>query len=104
MLIDVGGKYMDLDNDRQFLDVIRLKISHQFAEEIGKRIEACSDKLLDTEIELDLEAATSAELREALKRIENLAWEAKHKAVKNECPKEIVSLFREIEDYAGQYN
>lgn len=104
MLIDVGGKYMDLDDDRQFLDVIRLKISHQFAEEIGQRIELCNEKLLDTELELDIEAATSAELREALKKIENMAWHAKHKAHDLGATKEIISLFREIEDIAGQYN
>lgn len=104
MLIDVGGKYMDLDDDRQFLDVIRLKISHQFAEEIGKRIEACSDKLLDTEIELDIEAATSVELREALKHIEEMAWSAKQKAFNSDCTKDIIEALREIEDYAGQYN
>lgn len=104
MLVDVGGKYMDLDDDRQFLDVIRLKISHQFAEEIGQRIEACSDKLLDTELELDLEAATSAELREALKHIEEMAWRSKQKAIQSGFPDKLIELFRDIEDYAGQYN
>lgn len=104
MLVDIGGKYMDLDTDTQYLNVIRDRISHQFAEIIEQKMCIYADKLLDTEIELDLEAATSAELREALKRIENLAWEAKHKAVKENCSKNIVSLFREIEDDAGQYN
>lgn len=104
MLIDVGGKYMDLDDNRQFLDVIQMKISYQFAEEIGKRIESCCDKLMDTELELDLEAATSAELREALKHIEMMAWREKQKAIAAGVPDKIIELFREIEDYAGQYN
>lgn len=104
MLIDVGGKYMDLDDDRQFLDVIRLKISHQFADEIAQRIESCCDKLLDTEIELDLEAATSAELREALSHIEEMAWRSKQKAIASGFPDKLIELFRDIEDYAGQYN
>lgn len=38
MLIDVGGKYMDLDDDRQYIDVICMKISRQFADEIAQRI------------------------------------------------------------------
>lgn len=104
MLVDIGGKYLDIDTDTQILNVIRDRISHQFAEIVEQKMCMYADKLLDTEIELDLEAATSAELREALKRIENLAWEAKHKAVKENCSENIVSLFREIEDDAGQYN
>lgn len=58
----------------------------------------------DLELELDIEAATSYELREALKQIENMAWNAKHKAHDAGANKEVVCLFREIEDIAGQYN
>lgn len=104
MLIDVGGKYMDLDDDRQYIDVICMKISRQFADEIAQRIGFCNSQLEDLEEELDLEAATSYELREALRRIENIAWHAKHKAHDAGATKEIISLFRVIEETAGQYN
>ncbi len=104
MIVDIGGKYMDLDTDTQYLNVIRDRISHQFAEIIEQKMCIYADKLLDTEIELDLEAATSAELREAMKHIEEMTWSAKHKALQSGFPDGIIELFREIEDYAGQYN
>lgn len=104
MLVDIGGKYMDLDADIQYLYVIRDRISHQFAEIIEQKMCIYADKLQDTELELDLEAATSAELREALKHIEEMAWSAKHKALQSGFPDGIIELFWEIEDYAGQYN
>lgn len=104
MIVDIGGKYMDLDTDTQYLNVIRDRISHQFAEIIEQKMCSYADKLLDTEIELDLEAATSAELREALKHIEVMAWREKQKAIAAGVPDKIIELLREIEDYAGQYN
>lgn len=104
MLVDIGGKYLDIDTDTQILNVIRDRISHQFAEIVEQKMCMYADKLLDTEIELDLEAATSEELREALKRIENMAWSAKHKALQSGFPDGIIKLFWEIEDEAGKYN
>lgn len=104
MIVDIGGKYMDLDTDTQYLNVIRDRISYQFAEIIEQKMCIYADKLLDTEIELDLEAATSEELREALKHIEEMAWRSKQKAIQSGFPDKLIELFRDIEEYAGRYN
>ena len=111
MIVDIGGgQYRDLDTgteytQRQFCDVITEKISFEFAELIREMIDENNEEIKDLEIELDLEAATSAERYETIQRIRNLACEFADivKKMERMDRKKIVSMFKEIETEADNY-
>lgn len=111
MLIDIGGgQYRDLDlgteyTCNQFCDVITEKISFEFAEIIREMIGETNEEMKDLEIELDLEAATSAERYEVIQRIRNLSREFKDivKNMERMDRKKIVSMFKEIETECENY-
>ena len=106
-LIDIGGgQYRDLDlgteyTCNQFCDVITEKISFEFAEIIRET----NEEIKDLELELDLEAATSAERYEVIQRIRNLSREFKDivKNMERMDRKKIVSMFKEIETECENY-
>lgn len=100
MIVDIGGgQYRDLDTDEQFLEVIREKISFEFAEIIREIISETSADFEEIKDERSYLDRLTDEYIECLQNIRNLAHFAKDKTrsmkrIDRNC---IIATFEEIE-------
>lgn len=105
-MIDVGGgKYRDIDTDRQFCDVIAEKISQEFADIIADKIagrNADFDELREEYEHLD---RVTDEWQEVFGRVSGMAAEYRQivDGMVRMDRKKIVSMFKEIENEVDQY-
>lgn len=102
MLIDVGGAYKNLDEDRHFIDVIEDKISWEFADIIRQKLSDQDDRFVELQDEYNWLEKDNSGKYEGLQEIISLVQNAicKVEGMKRLDRKVIIALFEEIEKEA----
>lgn len=105
-MIDIGGgKYRDIDTDRQFCDVIAEKISHEFADIIADKIAGRNAEFDELREEYEHLDRVTDEWQEVFGRVSGMAAEYRQivDGMERMDRKKIVSMFKEIENEVEQY-
>lgn len=105
-MIDVGGgKYRDIDTDRQFCDVIAEKISQEFADIIADKIAGRSAEFDEMREEYEHLDRVTDEWQEVFGRVSCMAAEYRQivDSMTRMDRKKIVCMFKEIENEVEQY-
>lgn len=104
-MIDAGGgKYHDIDTDRQFCDVIAEKISQEFADIIADKISGRNAEFDELREEYEHLDRVTDEWQEVFGRVSGMA--AEYRQIVNGMArmdrKKIVYMFKEIENEVEQ--
>ncbi len=105
-MIDVGGgKYRDIDTDRQFCDVIAEKISQEFADIIADKIAGRNAEFDEMREDYEHLDRVTDEWQEAFGRVSGMAAEYCQivDSMVRMDRKKIVCMFKEIENEVEQY-
>ena len=105
-MIDIGGgKYRDIETDRQFCDIIAEKISQEFADIIADKIAGKNAEVDELREEYELLNRLTDEWQEVFGRVYGMAAEHRQKVdgMERMDRKKIVSMFKEIENEVEQY-
>lgn len=102
MLIDVGGEYKNLDEDRHFIDVIEDKISWEFADIIRQRLSGEDERFVDLQGDYEWLEKDNSGKYESLQEIISLVQNAicTIEKMTRIDRKKIIQLLEEIENEA----
>ena len=105
-MIDIGGgKYRDIDTDRQFCDVIAEKISQEFADIIADKISGRNAEFDELREEYEHLDRVTDDWLEVFGRVSGMAAEYRQMvdSMERMDRKKIISMFKEIENEVEQY-
>lgn len=105
-MIDVGGgKYRDIDTDRQFCDVIAEKISQEFADIIADKIAGRNADFDEMREEYEHLDRVTDEWLEVFMRVGGLADDFRIKVERSQRlrKKTVVKMFEEIINEVSEY-
>ena len=105
-IIDIGGgKYRDIDTDRQFCDVIAENISQEFADIIADKIAGRNAEFDEIREEYEHLDRVTDEWQEVFGRVSGMAAEYRQivDSMARMDKKKIVRMFKEIENEVEQY-
>lgn len=102
MLVDVGGAYKDLVEDRHFVEVMQDKISYEFADIIRQKLSDSDGRFADLQEDYEYLEKNNSGFYETLQEIRSLVQNAICTVEKmpRMDRKKIIQLLEEIENEA----